>query len=267
MQPAIKMALRTARQSSEFLRTQFERLEPVTTNAETALKQMQAIEKGLYDNCLEQLQRAYRQHYFAPMGDLEAGSHTQSWHIFPLMGATNYLRGLPEFGLALVQKQNNRVENAVLVCPVLDEEYCVSRGYGATMNGRRIRASGSQHLSQAIVASNLISRLPANRDALAYGETMAALGQAAGGIRGTDFTLLEMARVASGRMDGAVLRIEDAVDAAVGGLLANECGGLASDFSGNPLTAASSECVMANNRLFKELLKTIHPFASRLRQG
>jgi myo-inositol-1(or 4)-monophosphatase len=43
-----------------------------------------------------------------------------------------------------------------------------------------------------------------------------------------------------------------------------ESGALTGDFSGNPAVGAARQLVVANPKLFRELLKTLHPFRGRL---
>ncbi len=139
MQPAIKMALRVARQGSDYLKAHFERQEPSERDEAERRRQLDRVEQSLYDNFAEQLQKAYKDHVIAPLNDADAGANDKTWHIFAVLGRENFLRGIPEFALALVQKKANRTENVLLVNPITGEEYSASRGHGAALNSRRIR--------------------------------------------------------------------------------------------------------------------------------
>ncbi|MEP6420544.1 MAG: inositol monophosphatase, partial [Marinobacter sp.] len=46
--------------------------------------------------------------------------------------------------------------------------------------------------------------------------------------------------------------------------LALESGALTGDFSGNPSTEKAKQLIVANPKLFREVLKTLHPFRGRL---
>lgn len=76
-----------------------------------------------------------------PLNEASAGTSEKSWHIFPVLGRENFLRGIPDFVLALSQKRNNRTENLPIVNPITGEEYSASRGHGAALNSRRVRTS------------------------------------------------------------------------------------------------------------------------------
>lgn len=264
MQPATKMALRIARQSSDFLKSQFGRRESGGADAESVLQQTEQVKQAVYDNCLEQLQKSYREHYFAPMGDSDARDHAKSWHVFPLLGESNYLRGIPDFGIALLEKQRNRGENLALIFPILDEEFTASKGYGAAVNGRRMRVAEQRQLSKSIISSNILEMARKDRHNPVYGEISTTLAEASLGLRWSGCPTLEMARVAAGQVDAAAIAPEGAACMAIGLMLLNEAGALSSDFSGNPSTEQSRQLITANNRLFKEALKALHPYRERI---
>ncbi|WP_166263718.1 inositol monophosphatase family protein [Marinobacter caseinilyticus] len=264
MQPAIKMALRVARQGSDFLKAHFERQELSERDQQDLHNQLDRVEHSLYENFSEQLQKAYKDHVIAPMGEADAGEHDKTWHIFPLLGRDNFLRGIPEFALALIQKKNNRAEHLLLVNPITGEEYSSSRGHGAGLNSRRVRAGSVKHASEAAVVTNLLDQARNTDDPLIWGELAATLAQQTSSIRTTGCAALDIARVAAGHLDAAVIFRPQAADITIGLIIANESGSLTGDFSGNPSTAQSRQLVVANPKLFKEVLKVLHPFRSRL---
>lgn len=264
MQPAIKMALRAARQSSDFLKDRFARLEPATTKPDQTLKMLQAIDETLHERTVEALQRAYPEHRILPPGQADAEGAPQSWHVFPLLGQQNFARGLPEFTTALLQKKDNRPENLVLISPLTGEEYAASRGYGATLNSRRMRGRPAQHLDQTVLSSSLLTRPESSADATLWQDMAAELIRAGAEIRYSGCPSLDLARVAAGNLDAAVLAPIDAPDILIGGLLAQEAGLLSGDARGNPLSSRSQETVIANSAIFREILKRFSPYRQRL---
>ncbi|MDX1590215.1 MAG: inositol monophosphatase family protein [Oleiphilaceae bacterium] len=264
MQPAIKMALRIARQSSDFLRNQHEKLEPATQQAESVLRMLETIEQSVYENSCEQLSKAYKDHYLAPAGDIHAEGHEKSWHVFPLLGVQNFSRGLPEFVTALLQKRNNRPEHLVLISPLTGEEYSASRGYGAALNSRRIRTANADHLNQTLISCNLAAHSGRDQDPLLWPEISGALADTESSLRFSGCPVLDLARVAGGKLDAAALSPVSDTELVLGGLLGQEAGALSGDLLGNPITERSHSILMANNRIFRECLKTLQPFRARL---
>ena len=262
MQPAIKMALRVARQSSDYLKHQFQRKEPGSGTGSAALKSLQHIEQSVYDNCAEQLQRAYRDHFIAPIGSASAAGNAKSWHIFPILGAENFVRGLPEFAFALMQKNGDRPENLLIVEPTQEEEFTFSKGYGAAVNSKRIRSSSLRTLDSSLCATNLMEI--ADEDNTAPLELLGSLARQCGGLRWSGSPVLALARVAAGQLDLAILGQIAPEVATMAGIIANETGTLCGDFSGNPLGESSRQIVLANPKLFKEASQLLHPFRGRL---
>src|SRR5690554_6356910 len=105
MQPALKMALRVARQGSDYLKAHFERQEPNGKDESDRLRQLERVEQSIYDKFAEHLAKAYKDHTIAPMGEADANGSDKSWHIFPVLGRENFVQGIPEFALALSQKK------------------------------------------------------------------------------------------------------------------------------------------------------------------
>ncbi len=266
MQPAIKMALRIARQSSDYLKHQFQRRDSTAGNVAASLKALQHVEQNIYDNCTEQLRRAYRDHFIAPSGSASAAGNAKSWHIFPVLGAENFVRGLPEFALALMQKSGDRPENLLIINPVQEEEFAFSKGYGAAINSKRIRSSGLRDLSKGLCATNVAELAREPEDDLAYGEIMTTLARHCSGLRWSGCPVLELARVAAGQLDLAVLGNLEPEITSMAALIANETGSLCGDFRGNPMTESTTQVVLANPKLFKEATRLLHPFRARLSQ-
>ncbi|MCM0612274.1 inositol monophosphatase [Marinobacter sediminum] len=264
MQPAIKMALRVARQGSDYLKAHFERQEPTGKDDAERRRQLDRVEQSIYDNFSEQLEKAYKDHSIAPLNDADAGTSEKSWHIFPVLGRENFLRGIPEFALALAQKKNNRTENLLIVNPVTGEEYSASRGHGAALNSRRVRASEVKHTEQAAISTNLLDQARKSEDSLLWGEMASVLARESAMFRTSGCVVLDIARVSSGSLDAAVIFRPEVTDMDLGVTLAMESGALTGDFSGNPATGNARQLVVANPKLFREVLKVLHPFRGRL---
>lgn len=261
MQPAVKVALRITRQGGEYLKSQFLRMETGPAALADMRKSLEATEAAIYESCAEQLRRAYRDYHIAPAGVIDAREQPQSWHILPLIGAENFIRGVPEFAIALVQKQKNRAEHLVLINPVSGEEYAVSRGHGAALNSRRIRANELRDPTQGLCITDLFV---GHWSATTTGEVATELKAASNGLRSTQCALLDLARLAAGRADMAVLLKPSAADLSIGLLLAHESGLITGDLAGNPLDENSKNLVAANNRLFKPLIQSLQGLRASL---
>ena len=264
MQPAIKMALRVARQGSDYLKAHFERQEPNGKDESERYRQLERVEQSIYDNFVEQLAKAYKDHTIAPMGEADANGSERSWHILPVLGRDNFVRGIPEFAMALSQKKNNRTENLLIVNPITGEEYSASRGHGAALNSRRVRASEVKLPARSALATNLLDQARQGDDPMIWGEMAATLARETGIFRTSGCVVLDIARVSAGLLDAAIIFRPEAVDLDLGVTLAMESGALTGDFSGNPSIGNARQLIVANPKLFREVLKVLHPFRGRL---
>ena len=264
MQPAIKMALRAARQSSDLLKDQHTRLEPASQKVDALIRSVRAIEDTVYERTLESLHRAYRDHWIAPAGSVETNGYAQTWHIIPLLGEQNFARGLPEFATAILQKINDRPENLVILCPLTGEDYAFSRGYGAVLNSRRIRFRATQQLDQTVLSCNLFAQDAAPGDPNLWLDLAGVLVRGGAGLRCSGCPVLDMARAAAGLLDGVVMAGGDPHEQVMGTLISQESGALSGDLRGNPLSRVSRDLLMTNSTLFREIMKQFQPYRQRL---
>ena len=75
------------------------------------------------------------------------------WIIDPLDGTTNFLRGLPVWGVSVACRRAEETIVGVVLDPVNDRLYCAERGAGAECDGRRLEISGRGGLDGAFVAT------------------------------------------------------------------------------------------------------------------
>ena len=92
----------------------------------------------------------------------------------------------------------------------------------------------------------------------------AVLARDSGMFRTSGCVVLDIARVSAGLMDAAIIFRPEATELDLGVTLAMESGALTGDFSGNPSTGTARQLVVANPKLFREVLKVLHPFRGRL---
>ncbi len=192
-------------------------------------------------------------------GERAGGEYT--WVIDPLDGTTNFIHGYPHFAVSIGVLRNGRPEHGVVFDPHRNDLFCATRGDGAQLNDRRIRASRLQHLHDAL----LVTGFPIRRSDLIdpWMRTFRALLPQAGGIRRSGSAALDLAYVAAGRFDGFWEFGLQPWDMAAGALLIREAGGLIADLDGGQDFLATGEVVSANPQIFNELLRRINERARR----
>ncbi|MBW7926365.1 MAG: inositol monophosphatase, partial [Burkholderiaceae bacterium] len=174
------------------------------------------------------------------------------WIIDPLDGTTNFIHGLPQYGVSIALMQRGVVTQAVVYDPNRDELFTATRGAGAFLNDRRIRVSRRQKLDEALIGTGFPYR---KLDQLEeYLAIFRSLTERAGGIRRPGAAALDLAYVACGRFDGFFEMGLSPWDVAAGSLLITEAGGLIGDFQGEPDYLFSERVVAGSPKVFAAMI-------------
>ena len=181
------------------------------------------------------------------------------WYVDPLDGTTNFAHGFPVFcvsmGLArqkpgLPEGEDGELVAGVIYDPTRDELFATEAGRGAWLNGRRIHASSTKTLAEALLATGFPSRKRhANPNIHFYQEfTLRSHG-----VRRAGSAALDLAYTACGRLDGFWEFNLNPWDTAAGALLVLEAGGSMSGFDGSPFRLNSREVLATNGQLQPEV--------------
>ena len=210
MQPMLNVALRAARSASELIFRSIERLDVISADEKDAKDFVAELELTVEKSIIQALSKAHPTHGF--LGEktgLTAGKGEGTdylWIIDPLDGTGNFLRGVPNFSVSIACKYRDRLEHAVILDPVRQEEFTASRGRGAALNGRRMRVSARKGLEGALLA-NSFPFSPSQLDNLdCHLGMLRDLSGEVAGIRSAGSTSLDLAYIAAGRFD-AVFRV------------------------------------------------------------
>ncbi|MBF0675845.1 inositol-phosphate phosphatase [Pseudomonas sp.] len=266
MQPMLNIALRAARSAGELIFRSIERLDAISVNEKDAKDYVSEVDLAAEQCIINALRKAHPNHGF--MGEesgLTPGSGEGSdylWVIDPLDGTTNFLRGVPHFAVSIACKYKGRLEHAVVLDPVRQEEFTASRGRGAALNGRRLRVSPRRSLEGALLGTGFPFRDSQLDHLDSYlGMFRSLVGQTAG-IRRAGSASLDLAYVAAGRYDAFWEFGLSEWDMAAGALLIQEAGGLVSDFNGGHAFLEKGHIVAGNTKCFKAVLTAIQPHLS-----
>lgn len=263
MQPMLNIALRAARSAGEMIFRSIERLDVISVDEKSAKDYVTEVDKAAELMIVQAIRKAYPSHGFlGEEGGVLEGSGEGAeyqWIIDPLDGTTNFIRGVPHFAVSIACKYRGRLEHAVVLDPVRQEEFTASRGRGAALNGRRLRVSNRKSLEGALLGTGF----PFRNDQLDHlenylGMFRSLVGQTAG-LRRAGAASLDLAYVAAGRYDSFWEFGLSEWDMAAGALLIQEAGGLVSDFSGGHDFLEKGQIVAGNTKCFKAVLTAIQP--------
>jgi myo-inositol-1(or 4)-monophosphatase len=132
--------------------------------------------------------------------------------------------------------------------------FTAERGAGAYLNNRRIRVSGAKRLEDSLASTGFPSRKRHQNVNIHFYHQMA---MASHGVRRTGSAAIDLAYVASGRLDAFWEFGLKPWDMAAGTLLVTEAGGTVSDMRGAPHHVASSDTLLADNGALHQQVLTL----------
>ncbi|WP_205340772.1 inositol monophosphatase family protein [Denitrificimonas caeni] len=267
MQPMLNIALRAARSAGELIVRSIERLDTISASEKDAKDFVTEIDRAAEQAIVTAILKAHPDHGINAQASGRIAGQGEGadyeWIIDPLNGTTNFTRGVPHFAVSIACKYRGRVEHAVIIDPVRQEEFTASRGRGAAFNGRRMRVSKRKTLDNALLATGF----PFHEGQLEHMDNYISmfkdLAVQSAGIRSAGTASLDLAYVAAGRYDACWQHGLSESDIAAGALLIQEAGGLISDFNGGYDFLDGGHVVAGGPKCFKAVLTTIQPFIPR----
>jgi myo-inositol-1(or 4)-monophosphatase len=188
------------------------------------------------------------------MGQGGAKGATHEWVFDPIDGTTNFAHGIPFFCASLALEVEGVAQVAAIYDPTRKELYTAERGAGAWLNGEPLRVSSTGTLIDAVVCTGFPYSIQNHPDApVALFGRFLSVSRA---VRRFGSAALDLAYVASGRLDGFYETALNRWDIAAGALIVEEAGGLVTGYAGK-FDAKSGEIVASNGRLHQPMLDVI----------
>ena len=219
------------------------------------------------------VERAVRQHLrqatpaIGFLGEEEGGADDTGtgwlWTLDPIDGTSNYAHSIPLCAASLALLLDGRPVLGVIDAPFMDERFHAAEGAGAWSGDRRLAASTTTQLREAIVA---IGDYATGPGAARKNETQLAatvsLTPRVHRIRMLGTAALDLAWVAAGRLDASITFSNDPWDMAAGIIIAREAGAAVTDSDGTPHTLTSAATIAAAQALIPQLIPLIQTASS-----
>lgn len=179
------------------------------------------------------------------------------WVVDPIDGTNSYLKGIPEFAVAVALVEHVRPVAAAVFNPARDELFEAKRGQGARLNGSAIAVSETRDLG----AMRLLASRSEHREAgwpRRFGDSVHAMSSIA----------YKLALVAGGTFDAtASLWPKSDWDICAGDLLVQEAGGRMTSATGSPLSYNRAEprhqtCLATNGYLHNAVMADLREAVS-----
>ncbi|QQL45338.1 inositol monophosphatase family protein [Sulfuriroseicoccus oceanibius] len=153
--------------------------------------------------------------------DGDAGSPFQ-WIVDPIDGTVNFFYGIPHFCVSIALRYQGDTLIGVIYDPNLDEMFVVTKGGMPTCNGKEIRVSERDELSDSIVTVGFSK----SKESIDEGfERFKEISHQVRKTRMMGSAALAMAYIACGRLDAYIEEQISTWDIAAGLLLVDAAGG------------------------------------------
>ncbi|MEU8804492.1 inositol monophosphatase family protein [Spirillospora sp. NPDC048819] len=252
----LPVALRAAEIASELVRTRVPGLLTAKGDRDMASEVDYAVERAVRDHLKK------RTPDIAILGEEEGitGDTTGEllWAIDPVDGTANFVRNIPLCGFSLGLIEKGRPVVGVIDLPFLGTRYHAAQHTGAYLGDRRIQASMTTDLKDAIVAigdyavgENAEAK---NRRRIALTEHLAANVQR---VRMLGSAAIDLAWVAEGRLDASITLSNKPWDMAAGVIIAREAGAKVTDQDGSDHASTSAATVATTPALADDIRSLI----------
>ncbi len=214
------------------------------------VEKLQVSKKGPYDFVtktdkhvekilIEELSKTKKNYSFLSeeVGKINNKDKENIWIIDPIDGTTNFLHGIPHFAICIALQSEGIIVSGLIFDPIKDEMYYSEKNKGAFLNNQRLRVSKKNLLEDCLFSTN--------HEGVKFSDL---------NMRYTGCAALDLAYVASGRLDGFFHNKINLWDVAAGALMVEEAGGIVNDlnkFNTNNIDIRASSDAINNKMLVK----------------
>ena len=253
--PLLNIAVRAARQAGDVIARNVDRYDVFAVTEKATNDLVTEIDRTAERRIIDTIRRSYPEHAILAEESGSQGRSDFEWFIDPLDGTMNFVHGYPHVAVSIAVRHRGRTEHAVVFDPLRQELFTASRGSGAQLDSRRIRAAARHNLKGALLGTGLpfreLDRLESHIEALK------ALMAGSAQLRRSGSAALDLAYVAAGRLDGFWEYGLSPWDVAAGALLVQEAGGIVAEPNGGDDYIGSGNVAAANPQVLRAMLRVI----------
>lgn len=249
----IETAIKAAKLAGEKLEYYFETLLEIEEKEDTSL--VTKADKEADQIIIDLIKKEFPEHQILTEENGSIGGKGEYlWVIDPLDGTLNFTRGIPFFSTSIALLRNNQPILAVVYNPITNSIFSAEAGKGAFWNGEKIGVSGVSELKDSIVSMGRAKDQESKDKTLEiYNKFYFKLKSQ----RILSGAALELAYVASGRLEGYVSIGLKPWDFLGGALLVKEAGGKITAFSGKDWHTEETHFLASNGKVHEDLLEII----------
>lgn len=252
MHALVNIALRAARDAAGAIAHSSDRLDRVKILQDDNGILLTSMDMDADKTLQYHLQKAYPEHGILSRasGEHPGEEGEPVWLLDPLAGNRNFISGYNQFAVSMACQINGRIEHAVIVNPITQEEFFASRGAGAQLNTQRMRVSSATDLDNALVALDADQLDDAD---LLHWQKQLLAANARSRISGC--STLDICAAACGQLQGGLASNYDVQEHGGAILILQEAGGFIGSEKGSPDIRNAKHMLFGNQKTFRELVK------------
>jgi myo-inositol-1(or 4)-monophosphatase len=199
--------------------------------------------------------------FIAEEGTASKTDSKYCWVIDPLDGTTNFVHGMPPYAISIGLMDGDEVIVGVILEVSLNECFYAWKGSKAYLNGKEIKVSKSNTVSDSLIATGFpytdYHLLKPFMQSLEY------LFVHSHGVRRIGSAATDMAYVACGRFDAFYEYGLNPWDVAAGSIIIKQAGGEITDFKGERNYIFGGEMIASNSIIHPEFSIIIQNYLSK----
>ena len=212
--PKLNVMIKAAEKASKSIIRDFGEVEKLQVSKKGPYDFVTKTDKQVEKILIEELSKIKEKYSFITeeTGTIKNKDNDNIWIIDPIDGTTNFLHGIPHFAISIALQCKDEILSGLIFDPIKDEMFYAEKDKGAFLNNQRLRVSKKNSLDECLFASNYEGVKFSNLN-----------------MRYTGCAALDLAYVASGRLDGFFHNSINLWDVAAGALIVKEAGGIVND--------------------------------------
>ena len=212
----LNIMIKAAEKASKSLIRDFGEVEKLQVSKKGPYDFVTKTDKHVEKILIEDLSKTKKNYSFLSeeVGKIDNKDKDNIWIIDPIDGTTNFLHGVPHFAICIALQSKGEIVSGLIFDPIKDEIYYSEKNKGAFLNNQRLRVSKRSLLDDCLFSSN--------HEGVKFSDL---------NMRYTGCAALDLAYVASGRLDGFFHNKINLWDVAAGALMVSEAGGIVNDLN------------------------------------
>ena len=236
----LNLMIKAAEKASKSVIRDFGEVEKLQVSKKGPHDFVTKTDKNVEKILIEELSKSKKNYSFITeeTGKINNKDKENFWIIDPIDGTTNFLHGIPHFAICIAHMSNNEIISGLIFDPIKDEMFFSENNKGAFLNNQRLRVSNKNSLYDCLFSSN--------QEGVKFSDL---------NMRCSGCAALDLAYVASGRLDGFFHNNINLWDVAAGTLMIKEAGGIVnniSEYSINKIDIKASSASI-NDKMLKSL--------------